>query len=243
MPWIPRPFDYYGTASNQILEDLTQVNDNFEILGNCFVNNDPTTGIVKQADNSDQVDGFHASQTPTANTIPVADASGRISDGWINATTIPTANAIPRADSNGKIADGWLSNIPYVRAVMSADQSLSAGVWTKIAFNTVAQGGNFDTTNYRFVVPTAGLYVIMASIHLSLTGNTTDTGKRIRIYINETTTINETWNDGKAGLGMNVWTQAILPLNANDTISIYGYLGTGGTVAASYSWFQVFRLR
>jgi NADPH-dependent curcumin reductase CurA len=215
MPWIPRPFDYYGTASNQILEDLTQVNDNFEILGNCFVNNNPTTGIVK---NADQVDGFHASQTPAANTIPVADA-------------------------NGKIADGWLSNIPYVRAKMSADQSLSAGVWTKIAFNTVAEGGNFDTANYRFVVPVSGLYVVMASICLWLSGSTTSTSKIIRIYINETTVINEACNDGVAGASANACTQAILSLNANDTISIYGYFGTGGSVIASKSWFQVFRLR
>ncbi|MGC9074028.1 MAG: hypothetical protein ACP5H0_07740, partial [Caldisericum sp.] len=65
MPWIPRPFDYYGRATNQILEDLKQANDNFEILGKSFVNDDPTTGKVKEADT---VDGFHASQTPAPNT-------------------------------------------------------------------------------------------------------------------------------------------------------------------------------
>jgi hypothetical protein len=72
MPWIARPFDYYGTASNQILEDLTQVNDNFEILGSCFVNNDPTTGIAK---NADMVDNYHASAIPGPATIPVLDSN------------------------------------------------------------------------------------------------------------------------------------------------------------------------
>jgi hypothetical protein len=106
MPWIPRPFDYYGTAANQILEDLTQANDNFEILGNCFVNADPTTGVVKKADNAnnaDKVDGYHASTTPTANTIPVADSTGKINTGWINASTTPTANQIPVLDANANL--------------------------------------------------------------------------------------------------------------------------------------------
>jgi hypothetical protein len=299
MPWIARPFDYYGTASNQILEDLTQVNDNFEILGNCFVNDDPTTGKVKNADNSDKVDGYHASNTPTANAIPVADATGKISTdwlnliisqtptpnaipmagsdgkissewlnlsssstgnytvsqtptpnaipqansngkidtGWLNASTTPTSNAIPQANSNGKIADGWLSNIHYVRARMSDDQTLVRGAWTKIAFNTVAEGGNFDTTNYRFKVPVDGLYVVMASICIAL-----EASIAIRIYINENTVINETRNEPSTNYA-NVWTQAILFLNANNVISIYGYAGNDNKALSANSYFLVFRLR
>jgi hypothetical protein len=112
MPWIPRPFDYYGTSPNQILEDLTQANDNFEILGKCFVNDDPTTGkakIAEKADNADTVDGFHASQTPSPNTIPVADSTGKIDTGWLNLniSQTPTPNAIPQANVNGKINTGW----------------------------------------------------------------------------------------------------------------------------------------
>jgi hypothetical protein len=103
MPWIARPFDYYGNAPDQVLEDLTQANDNFEILGNCFVNDDPTTGIVKNAsyaNNADKVDGFHASQTPSANTIPVAGVNGKIDISWLNASTQPIANQIPVLDAN-----------------------------------------------------------------------------------------------------------------------------------------------
>jgi len=105
MPWIPRPFDYYGRATNQILEDLEQANDNFEILGKCFVNDDPTTGKAKEADT---VDGFHASQTPAPNTIPVAGPDGKIASEWLNlgsigsftASTTPSANQIPVLDAN-----------------------------------------------------------------------------------------------------------------------------------------------
>jgi hypothetical protein len=106
MPWIPRPFDYYGSSANQVLEDLEQANDNFEILGNCFVNDDPTTGkakIAEKADNADTVDGYHASQTPTPNTIPVADANGKIDIGWVNASATPLANQIPILDANANL--------------------------------------------------------------------------------------------------------------------------------------------
>jgi hypothetical protein len=36
------------------------------------------------AGSADTVDGFHASQTPAPNTIPVADSSNKIADGWLN---------------------------------------------------------------------------------------------------------------------------------------------------------------
>ena len=34
-------------------------------------------------DNADKVDGYHASRTPTPNTIPVANSSGKLDPGWI----------------------------------------------------------------------------------------------------------------------------------------------------------------
>jgi len=70
MPYTKRPFNYTGTLPNQVQNDLELADDNFDILGQAFVNNDPTTGIVR---NADMVDGFHASQTPAPNVIPVAN--------------------------------------------------------------------------------------------------------------------------------------------------------------------------
>lgn len=80
MPWTSRPFNYYGTSPTQILDDLTKANDNFEILGQAFVDNNPTTQKAKDAD---KVDGYHASQTPSANTIPVAKSDGKLDAGWL----------------------------------------------------------------------------------------------------------------------------------------------------------------
>ncbi|MGC9090094.1 MAG: hypothetical protein ACP5IV_08145, partial [Caldisericia bacterium] len=79
---------------------MEQANDNFEILGKSFVNDDPTTGKAKEADT---VDGFHASQTPAPNTIPVADSNGKIDTGWVNASATPLANQIPILDANANL--------------------------------------------------------------------------------------------------------------------------------------------
>jgi microcystin-dependent protein len=44
-----------------------------------------TDGQVVSAANADKVDGAHASATPTASTVPIADASGTLAAGWIPA--------------------------------------------------------------------------------------------------------------------------------------------------------------
>jgi hypothetical protein len=43
-----------------------------------------SNGTVCTNLNADMIDGFHASQTPQANTIPVADSSNKIADGWLS---------------------------------------------------------------------------------------------------------------------------------------------------------------
>jgi len=80
MPYTRRPFNYTGTLPNQVQNDLELADDNFDILAQAFVNNDPASGVAK---NADMVDGFHASQTPTANTIPVAGSTGKLDAGWL----------------------------------------------------------------------------------------------------------------------------------------------------------------
>lgn len=82
--------------------------------------------------------------TATANKVPVADASGKLSAGWggsastlatldsntlvvenpANATATPTASKIVVADGSGKIDDGWLS----VNSRQSLEKSFTAGV-------------------------------------------------------------------------------------------------------------------
>lgn len=80
--------------------------------------------------NVDRVDDAHASATPTAATIPISDANGKLPAGWggnastlatlnasslvvenpANATATPTASKIPIADGSGKL-DGWITPV------------------------------------------------------------------------------------------------------------------------------------
>ena len=228
MPYYKNPINY---PKGLVCDDTRKINENFSQLALAFLNNDPTTGIVKKAnnaDNADTVDGFHASQTPAPNTIPVADSTGKIPLDWL--------------DFEGKINDNWLSDIVFGQALMSNDQYIPPGVWTKIAFN-LSFSNFFSIGDFRFVVPVDGIYVVMASVNFYLYGSGTYTRKALRIYINDLHASNEADNDGRAGDGANVWTQGISSLGKNDVISIYGYFGTGGPVLASNSWFIVFRLR
>jgi hypothetical protein len=58
---------------------------------------------------ADLLDNAHASATPTASTIPIADGSGKLALAWLLASATPTAGLIPIADGAGKIANGWLN--------------------------------------------------------------------------------------------------------------------------------------
>ncbi len=80
MSYFRTPFNYEGTSPTQVRDDLNKANMNFTTLSNTFVSNDPTTGVVKD---SDKVDNYHASQTPTPNTIPVAKSDGKIDVNWL----------------------------------------------------------------------------------------------------------------------------------------------------------------
>lgn len=55
-------------------------------MGNTVITtaNDGTLCNAASAGNADTVDGAHASATPTASTIPIANGSGKIANGWLN---------------------------------------------------------------------------------------------------------------------------------------------------------------
>lgn len=112
--------------------------------------------------------------TPTAASIPVADANGDIDDGWIpetvarvddmtealalkidtaTATATPTANSIPIADANGNLANEWISSV-----LLATNEAM-------IFKGTLGTGGTvtaLPTTGYlrgwTYKIITAGTY-------------------------------------------------------------------------------------
>ena len=87
--------------------------------GNLFL-----TGVSIDGD-ANTVDGYHASISSSAFTIPVADVNGKIDSSWLNmgtgstlnadmvdgyhATATATANTIPVSGSTGKLSNAWLN--------------------------------------------------------------------------------------------------------------------------------------
>jgi hypothetical protein len=49
MAYTSRPFNYTGTLPNQVQNDLGLANDNFDILGQAFIGNDPSSQPIKRA--------------------------------------------------------------------------------------------------------------------------------------------------------------------------------------------------
>lgn len=74
------------------------------------------------ATNADKVDGYHASKVSNPNTIPVADAAGKLSVDWLppmeastlngyTASQTPGASKIPVADAYGRLDAGWIPTL------------------------------------------------------------------------------------------------------------------------------------
>lgn len=104
-----------------------------------------------------QVVNTTTTATPTADSVPVADGSGKLASGWggaasslatlngstlvvenpANATTTPTASSIPLADGSGKLAAGWggaassLATLDGAGLLAQDLGNLSYPVWTK----------------------------------------------------------------------------------------------------------------
>ena len=79
MPYNRRPLNPLTPFVNQVVVESNAVNENFNILAQAFVSDNPETYKVKNAlnsDNTDTVDGFHASLTPAPNVIVPLNASG-----------------------------------------------------------------------------------------------------------------------------------------------------------------------
>ena len=81
MPYTRRPFQPEIPYTNQVSIELNKANDNFDILAQAFVSDNPETFKVKDAD---KLDGYDASLTPQANTIPISKNNGKLDDGWLH---------------------------------------------------------------------------------------------------------------------------------------------------------------
>ena len=127
-----------------------------------------TTG--KAAD-SDKVDGYHASKTPTASTVPVSGTDKKLDNGWLKASATPTADLIPIAGADNKLDAGWIPEVGVWKAhtvAWTATTNPAIGNGTIVAryvlFGTICiltvgivagSTTTFGTGNWKFSLPKA----------------------------------------------------------------------------------------
>jgi hypothetical protein len=112
MAYTRRPLNPLTPYVNQVVVESNKVNDNFDILAQAFVDDNPETFKVKNALNSDNavnsdtVDGFHASLTPAPNVIVPLNEDGILD---LNATYIKSnVYTFRRVDLTGATSDYML---------------------------------------------------------------------------------------------------------------------------------------
>ncbi len=166
-----------------------------------------------------------------------------------------TTNIVGTLQNNGAAVGGV--NTPAVMAYSNSNQTVSDNTLTKVEFDAEEYDTDsaFDTSTYRFTVPSgkAGKYFIHASIYLY--GNNNDEKlKGFDIYKNGAS-VRRTENFSQFstgnGSGGNSTNTAVLDLAESDYIEIYGKVdvnsgtaniyGASGT-ASRYTVLHIFKL-
>ena len=151
---IQAPFDSYTISGSNIVFDSALTGsdsiDFITVLGDVL-----NVGTVS--------DG-------TITTDKLADSS--VSLAKLTATGTKDATTFLRGDNTFASAGG--ANTPAFQAVLSGDQSLSAGSTTKVTFNSEIfdTNNNYDSsTNYRFTPTVAGKYKFYVSLQFRVSAS------------------------------------------------------------------------
>ena len=159
-------------------------------------------------------------------------------------------------------ADAGGTNTPVFGAYLSddSDQSISDSTTTKIQFDAerIDTAGAFDTTNYKFVVPSgqAGKYFIVCKVKCGSSQQNDIVGAYVHIYKNGATyhSVGYTGAGFISGtkypiLGMGLLCSTVIDLAVNDYIEGYGYIKTNGSGTPKFqegndqsTWIEGFKL-
>ena len=143
------------------------------------------------------------------------------------------------------------TNSVRFRATMGSNQSMSDNVAAKIQFNTEDYdvGSCFDTSNYRFTVPSGegGLYLIYSQIQLKSYDDGQHIESFIKLYKNGSATYYSYDNFSGTGNtnGNMLYNTQVINLSASDYIEVYGQCNVypnSPECKAGYSYFQGFKL-
>ena len=129
-----------------------------------------------------------------------------------------------------------LTNLPRFSASLSANATIAAATWTKVAFNTadVNDQGAFVTATSRFVAPEPGTYTFGAGLAFRKTVSATPTAFQAQFYRNGAAAGRSRAATGLVDAVSTVTLTATLALNAGDTVEVFAHFtgAEGGIVAA-----------
>lgn len=150
-------------------------------------------------------------------------------NGNLDSTNVKSAAAI--AGVTNPWGDNTAANRSAASAYQSTAQSLSAGVTTKLQYQTKNwdyQTEYDNTTNYRFTSKKGGTYLVTASMYL--TNPASNDPFTLAVYKNGSQYA--VINNGVAINGANymVLGSTVVQLNANDYVEIYGYSAQANTL-------------
>jgi len=147
----------------------------------------------------------------------------------VNTYQDANGNALFSSDGSGNVtlSASAMQNTPAFEAYLSADQSVANNTNTKINFNIERFDTNsaYDTSTYKFTVPTAGKYYIYARYILDGASNGTTTV--IALYKNGSQFLQNS-NVGYNGV-KTMSIETTVNCAVSDYFEIYGYHNSGST--------------
>ena len=170
---------------------------------------------------------------PSTGTTLTLGASGDTVD-------IPAGATI---DATGATITGWpaaVDNTPVFQAHMSTDQgTLTDNTYYKCSINTetIDSDGAYDTSAYRFTVPSGegGKYYIFANVAAGCATGKFQYGQ-VSIYKNGSNIVTHSTNEGDYNAtNMTMTISAVLDLSAADYLEIYAKVNTDAVNFAIYS--------
>lgn len=184
-------------------------------------------------------DGTNWNRIDTAQpaSLQVVDRSGTLSFYTAPAGANPIAWNGPYPVMRGGMS--------HATATMSANQSVAAATFTKVAFDTegVDVLGNYDPALYRFVAPELGIYDVSASA--LFIGNADGVRSLVTIYVNGAEVRRGSDTVQGAASDVTATVSCAIRMGAGDYIEIFAYCSAATTLLANSgtTWLSISRVQ
>ena len=149
--------------------------------------------------------------------------------------TIAIPSGVTIANSGTATGFGETNTAEFLAYISTSQTGIGDGSWTKVTFQTESYDpdGVFDnSSNYRFVAPSAGKYMLYTNI-TSYDSSTDIQEYNLALYKNGSKLVDAAWqkNSGNRLLKANLSHSLVLNLASSDYIEVYVYVNTvdGGT--------------